>query len=139
MAIPSMGQDTIDGFVGRTYKGPSHTMRYRLFIAKGYDPAKKYPVVLWLHGSGSVGNDRFGNLSTRHARRSRRKTFVIVTPVSTVAVGMKRGNVSVGRVTEERSKPTCSMGTLPVVSVMRALHALGSARTSHEEPAPAGG
>src|SRR5205814_10542335 len=64
MAVPSMAQDTIDGFVGRTYKGESHAMRYRLFIPKGYDPAKKYPLVLWLHGSGSVGSDNRKQISS---------------------------------------------------------------------------
>src|SRR4051812_34391020 len=64
MAMPSFAEDTIDGFVGRIYTTPSHTMRYRLFIPKGYDPAKKYPLVLWLHGSGSVGNDNRKQISS---------------------------------------------------------------------------
>jgi predicted peptidase len=87
MAVPSMAQDTIDGFVGRTYKGGSHAMRYRLFIPNGYDPAKKYPLVLWLHGSGSVGNDNRKQISsastlgthtwTRPENQSKYPTFVL--------------------------------------------------------------
>jgi predicted peptidase len=63
-AIPSMAQDTIDGFVGRIYKNSAHTMPYRLFVPKGYDPSKKYPLVLWLHGSGSVGTDNRKQISS---------------------------------------------------------------------------
>lgn len=32
-------------------------MRYLLFVPKGYDKQKKYPLVLWLHGGGSRGDD----------------------------------------------------------------------------------
>ena len=32
-------------------------MRYLLFVPKGYDPRKQYPLVLWLHGGGSRGDD----------------------------------------------------------------------------------
>jgi predicted peptidase len=32
-------------------------MRYLLFVPKDYDRQKKYPLVLWLHGGGSRGDD----------------------------------------------------------------------------------
>ena len=32
-------------------------MPYLLFVPKGYDKQKKYPLVLWLHGGGSRGSD----------------------------------------------------------------------------------
>lgn len=32
-------------------------MPYLLFVPSGYDQQKKYPLVLWLHGGGSRGND----------------------------------------------------------------------------------
>ena len=32
-------------------------MRYLLFVPKDYDKQKKYPLVLWLHGGGSRGDD----------------------------------------------------------------------------------
>lgn len=32
-------------------------MRYLLFVPKDYDKKKKYPLVLWLHGGGSRGDD----------------------------------------------------------------------------------
>ncbi|MFN2510610.1 MAG: hypothetical protein ABR568_04110 [Pyrinomonadaceae bacterium] len=33
------------------------TMPYLLFIPEDYDKAKRYPLVLWLHGGGTRGND----------------------------------------------------------------------------------
>src|ERR1700741_476924 len=56
-AAPVLAKDNLEGFIGRTHKSPGGNMQYRLFIPKGYDPAKKYPLVLWLHGSGGTGND----------------------------------------------------------------------------------
>ena len=41
IAIPSMAQDTIDGFVGRTYKGPSHIHALSAFHAEGIRSGKK--------------------------------------------------------------------------------------------------
>ena len=57
-AAPSLAQDNLDGFIARVYRGPQQgTMPYRLFVPRGYDAAKKYPLVLWLHGSGGAGSD----------------------------------------------------------------------------------
>ena len=33
------------------------TLPYRLFVPEGYDRKKQYPLVLYLHGGGGVGND----------------------------------------------------------------------------------
>ena len=38
-------------------------MMYRLFVPSDYDPAKKYPIVLWLHGAAGRGSDNFSQLS----------------------------------------------------------------------------
>ena len=44
-------QKPVDGFQARTYK----TMPYRLFVPPDYDKSHPYPLILWLHGAGSVG------------------------------------------------------------------------------------
>lgn len=33
------------------------TLPYRLLLPEGYNPAKKYPLIIFLHGSGERGND----------------------------------------------------------------------------------
>src|SRR5207249_11981392 len=55
----SSAHKTVDGFASRTYK----TMPYRLFVPADYDATRKYPLILWLHGAGSVGNDNFKQIS----------------------------------------------------------------------------
>src|SRR4051794_32042512 len=38
------------------------TLPYRIFIPQGYDSAKKYPLVLFLHGAGERGTDNKAQL-----------------------------------------------------------------------------
>ena len=38
-------------------------MAYRLFVPPDYDAAKKYPVVLWLHGAAGRGSDNISQLA----------------------------------------------------------------------------
>src|ERR1700683_5668637 len=38
-------------------------MAYRLFVPPEYDAAKKYPIVLWLHGAAGRGSDNISQLS----------------------------------------------------------------------------
>jgi predicted peptidase len=45
------------GYVARTYTSGSQKMPYRLFVPKGYDRTKRYPLVVWLHGAGGAGTD----------------------------------------------------------------------------------
>jgi len=52
-------QKPVDGFQARTYK----TMPYRIFVPAGYDKSQKYPLIIWLHGSGSVGRDNLKQIS----------------------------------------------------------------------------
>jgi predicted peptidase len=52
------------GFQARSYHSPSgETMSYRLFVPPGYDPAKKYPLVLWLHNAAARGSDNLLQIS----------------------------------------------------------------------------
>src|SRR5258708_1214275 len=50
-------QAGIDDFVAKVYWSGLETMPYRLFVPKGYDPQKTYPLIIWLHGAGGAGRD----------------------------------------------------------------------------------
>jgi len=53
-----------EGFLARSYRSSTgETMQYRLFVAPGYDAAKKYPIVLWLHDAGGRGSDNLKQIS----------------------------------------------------------------------------
>jgi predicted peptidase len=53
-----------DGFLARSYHSPGgETMQYRLFVPPGYSAAKKYPIVLWLHGANGRGSDNLLQIS----------------------------------------------------------------------------
>jgi predicted peptidase len=52
------------GFIAGSYRSASgEAMAYRLFVPSDYDAAKKYPIVLWLHGAAGRGSDNFAQLS----------------------------------------------------------------------------
>ena len=49
---------TVDDFVPRNFSGPlGLALPYRLFIPANYDPTRKYPLVLFMHGGGERGTD----------------------------------------------------------------------------------
>src|ERR1700693_1146997 len=53
----------VQGFIAGSYRSSSgEAMAYRLFIPLDYDAAKKYPIVLWLHGAAGRGSDNFSQL-----------------------------------------------------------------------------
>jgi predicted peptidase len=61
---PSQQDPAAAGFLARSYHSPSgETMQYRLFVPPGYHPAKKYPLVLWLHGAAGRGSDNLAQIS----------------------------------------------------------------------------
>jgi predicted peptidase len=50
-------------FEARTYDdGAGHTLKYRLFIPKGYRDTARYPLTVFLHGSGESGDDNASQL-----------------------------------------------------------------------------
>jgi predicted peptidase len=59
------GQDaSAQGFLARSYHSPTgETMPYRLFVPPGYDAAKKYPLILWLHNAMARGSDNLLQIS----------------------------------------------------------------------------
>lgn len=44
------------------YVAKSDTMPYRILFPENFDPEKKYPLIIMLHGSGEVGNDNEAQL-----------------------------------------------------------------------------
>lgn len=60
------------------------TMPYRLLIPEGYDPSKTYPIILFLHGAGEVGNNNTtqlvncGKAFLRDSIRKNYPAFVLV-------------------------------------------------------------
>ena len=43
------------GFVNKVFKDDQGEHRYVVFVPKNYNPEKKYPVILFLHGAGERG------------------------------------------------------------------------------------
>ncbi|HEX2957880.1 MAG TPA: hypothetical protein VHO70_13675 [Chitinispirillaceae bacterium] len=41
----------------RSFSSSAITVKYRLFVPKNYDPNKKYPLIVTMHGVGERGND----------------------------------------------------------------------------------
>ncbi|QDU95628.1 carboxylesterase family protein [Lignipirellula cremea] len=58
LAMPLNAADNRDLYEAREFKdGENGVLLYRLLKPQDYDPAKKYPLVLFLHGAGERGND----------------------------------------------------------------------------------
>jgi predicted peptidase len=53
----------LDGFIAREFRQNSNAVPYRLFVPPTYTSARKYPVVVWLHGGGGIGTDNFLNIT----------------------------------------------------------------------------
>jgi len=56
------GKGTLYGHVGRKFAFAGGTLPYRLMYPPNYDPAKAYPLVLSVSGSGGVGTDNAANM-----------------------------------------------------------------------------
>jgi predicted peptidase len=52
-------QPLVNKFLKITFADPvtGVNMGYRLFVPENYDPTRSYPLVMFLHGAGQVGND----------------------------------------------------------------------------------
>jgi predicted peptidase len=64
LSVPQSKESPAEGFLARSYHSPTgETMQYRLFVPPGYDAAKKYPMVLWLHNAAARGSDNLLQIS----------------------------------------------------------------------------
>jgi predicted peptidase len=54
------------GFLRRSVTLRLTAIDYRVYIPAGYDPARKYPVILYLHGRGARGNDNEKQIGGAH-------------------------------------------------------------------------
>lgn len=51
-------------FEARVYVGSGvERMPYRLYVPPGYDSRKRYPLVVWLHGSDAIGNNNLSQIA----------------------------------------------------------------------------
>ena len=54
----SLAGNSAPVFQARVYKSArGETLLYRFFVPRNYNPKRKYPLVVWLHGSGGRGGD----------------------------------------------------------------------------------
>ena len=54
---PGVTQRPTTGFLLRTFKDEAGDHKYTVFVPRNYTPAKKWPMILFLHGAGERGND----------------------------------------------------------------------------------
>jgi len=56
-ALPVLAKKTETGFLDRTVSAGGITYRYQVFVPANFDPHKKWPVILFLHGAGERGDN----------------------------------------------------------------------------------
>ena len=62
-SAPAQTGDTAR-FVARSHTYQGNTIPYRLFVPEGYNPARHYPVMLFLHGGSATGTDNLRQLNS---------------------------------------------------------------------------
>jgi predicted peptidase len=68
VAVSTSVAVSVDDFAARTFDdGKGHALSYRLFLPRGFDAKRSYPLVLFLHGSGGRGTDNRGQLTDQPA------------------------------------------------------------------------
>lgn len=60
LAKPALSQSKNEtGFLNRAVVLNGTTYRYQIFVPASYDPAQRWPVILFLHGAGERGSDGY--------------------------------------------------------------------------------
>jgi predicted peptidase len=57
LAVPAAAQSRETGFLDRSIEVGGTTSRYQVYVPSAYDPARRWPVILFLHGAGERGSD----------------------------------------------------------------------------------
>ena len=78
-------EPSVDELQARTFTNSSGTLPYRLFVPADYDPAKQYPLILHLHGSGERGIDNRIQISSQsgplaflfHENQAKQSCFLV--------------------------------------------------------------
>ena len=82
--MDARGQPPRDSFLARIYEDASGRYPYQVYVPRDYDPVRRWPVVLALHGTGEIGTDgvRQAQVGVGRAVRQQRAAFpaVVVLP-----------------------------------------------------------
>jgi predicted peptidase len=59
LGVPAalLGQQTKSGFLDRAVRMGESSHAYKVYVPPGHDPARTWPVILFLHGAGERGTD----------------------------------------------------------------------------------
>jgi predicted peptidase len=57
LACPPALAQSETGFLSRTFSDRGGTVRYQVYVPADYTPARRWPVILFLHGAGERGTD----------------------------------------------------------------------------------
>jgi predicted peptidase len=75
--VAAEANTTATGFLDKTVMVNDKPVRYALYVPDNYDPAKKWPLIVFLHGSGERGDDNMlqTDVGIGHAIRLHRDWF----------------------------------------------------------------
>lgn len=84
LAVPALAHKYETGFLDRQVSVEGVTYHYQVFVPPSFDPHQTWPVILFLHGVGSRGDDGFRqtDIGLAHAIRKdvSRFPFIVVMP-----------------------------------------------------------
>lgn len=78
------GMPANTGFMLMTSKGAAGEHKYSVFVPRDYNPQRKYPAIVFLHGIGESGGDGWGcttvGLGPAIAKRNGNFQFIVIFP-----------------------------------------------------------
>lgn len=63
LSLPAFAGDKLSFLKKQFTTNSGYQLKYRVLYPENYDPAKKYPLILFLHGAGERGNDNEAQLT----------------------------------------------------------------------------